>query len=171
MKKTFTRPAQLIKPFHRFTPAYANSLSSREGKDTQRKKETNSLIDTVPKAKKPKSKIRTANYWQLLTDHKTQLPHKKGFQNCQLPSMYPIQTRAQKTSKNKPHRYLLWGIGKGKILPHSQDKKWSSLMPVLETHFLLGSTHSIHLFPDWSILREYLREHRKAEYLLELDYA
>lgn len=37
MTKTFTRPAQLIKPFHRFTVVYANGLGSVGGKYIQRK--------------------------------------------------------------------------------------------------------------------------------------
>lgn len=63
MTKTFTRPAQLIKPFHRFTPAYANGLGSVGGKYIQRKEKTNlpTKQTQIPKAKKAKEQSKDSS--------------------------------------------------------------------------------------------------------------
>lgn len=166
-------------PFHWLTPVYANGLDSGGGKCIQRKEQTNppTKQTQVPKAKKPKSKVRTAACL-LAAPIWPQNPAAtyKSFQSCQFPdSMYPIQTRPKKTSKNKPHRYLLRGRGERK----------NDFVPLSRQEMAISHANFRNTFSAWfytfyplipslvnsCLLREYLREHWKAEHLLELDYA
>lgn len=178
--QTFTRPAQLIKPFHNIGLLQHMPSVWVVGEENTYK-ERNRPIPQLTRHRFPKQRSQRAKegqqplYWQLLTDHKTQLPRTKASRAAS--SQTACIQYKQETSKNfKKQTTETLSMGK---------RKRKDFVPLSRQEMAISHANFRNTFSAWlytfypltpslvnsCLLREYLREHWKAEYLLELDYA